>query len=98
MGIAYAALGMCVDNSNYPGARPVTHADGVMHAVVKTAQAAVEVLNEAVRRTPENFYDVVAHEAFKHSLHSSQVDLAALKAAGRTQLALILENELSSRN
>lgn len=98
MGMAYTALGMVVDNSNYPGAKPVAHADGVMHAVVKTAQAARLLLDAAVRQTPDNFYDAVAHGAFDHSLHAGQVDFDILKNHGRTKLALILEDVLAKRS
>lgn len=98
MGIAYAALGMCVDHSNYPGAPPVTHAEGVMHAVVNTAKAAVAVLDEAVRLTPDDFFDQVAHTAFDHSLSSGQVNLRLLEENGRTRLAVILDSVLNSRN
>ncbi|MFH1276380.1 MAG: MTAP family purine nucleoside phosphorylase [Candidatus Woesearchaeota archaeon] len=97
MGIAYATLAMCVDHSNFPNAPPVKHADGVMHAVVKTAEAAFYVLNEAIRNTPEDLYEPTAHDAFTHSLHSSQVDLKVLRANGRKELAEIIENELKSR-
>lgn len=98
MAMAYAAVGMCVDHSNFPGAPPVTHADGVMNAVVKTAQAAIILLDEAVKNTPPDFFDGVAHDAFNHSLHSNQVDLSQLRHNGRTHLALILEGVLTARN
>jgi len=94
MGLAYAALGMCVDHSNYPGGKPVTHADGVMHAVVNTAKAAVEVLGNTIRRIPDDFHDPVAHEALKHSLDPKQVDFERLIAAGRPHLAEILRIKL----
>lgn len=95
MGMAYAAVGMCVDHSNYPDAPPVTHADGVMHAVVGTAQAAVALLDEAMRFVPDDFQDM-AHDAFSHSIHPSQVDFGTLRANGRTKLALIIENALET--
>lgn len=98
MAMAYQPIGMCVDNSSFPGAKPVTHADGVMHAVVKTAQAALALLNEAVKNTPDNFYEAAAHNAMRHSLHPSQVDFNLLKKHGRTQLAIILEQELASQS
>ncbi|EFK96752.1 5'-methylthioadenosine phosphorylase II [sediment metagenome] len=98
MAMAYQPLGMCVDNSSFPGAKPVTHADGVMHAVVKTAQAAVVLLNEAVKNTPDNFFEAAAHDAMRHSLHPSQVNFPLLKSQGRTKLAIILEQELASRS
>lgn len=97
MEIAYAPIGMCVDNSSFPGAKPVTHADGVMYAVIKTAQAAFALLDVAVKNTPDDFYEAVAHKSLLHSLHSSQVDLNYLKTHGRTHLAVILEEELNSR-
>tara|TARA_Y100000310_G_C20689639_1_gene821383 strand:+ start:2375 stop:3286 length:912 start_codon:yes stop_codon:yes gene_type:complete len=96
MGMAYAALAMCVDHSNFPDAPPVHHADGVMHAVQKTAQVAYHFLEEAIKITPEDLHDP-AHEAFSHSLHSSQVDLGRLRIAGRINLAVIIEAELESR-
>ena len=96
MAIAYAAIAMVVDHSNYPGAPPVTHADGVMHAVIKTAQAAYALLEEAIRLAPVELYDP-AHDAFKHSLHSSQVDLEGLRSKRRHNLADILERELKKR-
>jgi len=95
MAMAYAAVGMCVDHSNFPGAPPVTHADGVMHAVNKTAHAALELVDQAIRMTPDDFFDQVAHEAFSHSLHPSQIDLEMLKNNGRTRLAFILESVLT---
>lgn len=98
MAMAYEPVGMCVDNSSFPGAKPVQHADGVMHAVVSTAQAALLLLNEAVRRLPENFYEVTAHDAMRHSLHPSQIDLNLLRKYKRTKLAIILEQELASRS
>ena len=94
MAMSYAVLAMCVDHSNYPGAPTVHHADGVMHAVVKTAEAAVLVLDEAIRRTPEDFYHREAHNAFAHSLHESQVVLDKLRKKGRNNLADILEREI----
>ncbi|MBI5451860.1 MTAP family purine nucleoside phosphorylase [Candidatus Gottesmanbacteria bacterium] len=96
MGIAYAALGMCVDHSNFPGAPPVTHKD-VMQAVEKTSIAAVYVLDNTVRFTPDNFFDEVAHNAMKYSIIPSQVDLDMLRVNGRTNLALILDQELQTR-
>lgn len=98
MEIAYEPIAMVVDNSSFPGARSVTHADGVMHAVVKTAQAAFALLEVTVRNTPVDFYEAVAHESLQHSLHSSQVDFNILRQYGRTHLALILEEELASRS
>ncbi|HLC90677.1 MAG TPA: MTAP family purine nucleoside phosphorylase [Candidatus Nanoarchaeia archaeon] len=98
MGIARAALIMAVDHSCYPGAPPVKHADGVMHAVVKTAEAASYVLDEAIRNTPEDLYEPTAHTALIHSLHSRQVDLDLLRSNGRKELAEIIENELRTRN
>lgn len=97
MEIAYQPIGMCVDNSSFPGAKPVTHADGVMHAVVHTAQAAFALLDEAVRNTPDDFYEAAAHEALLHALHPGQVDFSILRQEGRTHLAVILEQELASR-
>lgn len=97
MEIAYAPIAMVVDNSSFPGAKPVTHADGVMHAVVKTAQAAFALLDVAVKNTPDDFYEAVAHESLLHSLHPSQIDLEILRTNGRTKLAIILEEELASR-
>lgn len=97
MEIAYVPIGMCVDNSSFPGAKPVTHADGVMHAVVKTAQATIALLDEAIRNTPDDFYEATAHEALLHALHPSQVDFELLKSRGRVNLAVILEEELNSR-
>ncbi|MBI4146074.1 hypothetical protein HY489_01920 [Candidatus Woesearchaeota archaeon] len=96
MAMAYAAVAMVVDHSNYPGAKPVTHADGVMFAVLSTAQTAYWLLEEAVKKTPEDLQDP-AHQAFKHSLHSSQVDLAGLRRKGRINLANIIEAELKTR-
>lgn len=98
MAIAYQPIGMCVDHSSFPGAKPVTHADGVMHAVVNTAQAAVVLLNEAVKNTPEDFFEATAHETMQHSLHPSQVNFDVLRSNGRINLAIILENELASRS
>jgi len=96
MAIAYSALAMCVDHSNFPGAPPVAHADGVMHAVKYTAQAARILLDYAVRLTDDDLSDP-AHGAFKHSLHSSQVDLERLERSGRKNLTSILCAELESR-
>jgi hypothetical protein len=98
MGMAYAAVGMCVDHSNFPGGKPVTHADGVMHAVNKTAEAAVALLDETVKRMPEDFFEEIAHTAFDHSFHSGQADFKLLRENGRTNLALILENVLTGRS
>lgn len=98
MEIAYQPIGMVVDNSSFPGAKPVTHADGVMHAVTKIAQAAFVLLDEAVRNTPDNFYEEAAHDALLHALHPSQVNFDILRQQGRTNLAVILEEELASRN
>ena len=97
MKIAYQPVGMCVDHSSFPGAKPVTHADGVMHAVVKTAQASFALLDEAVRNTPDGFYEAAAHDALIHALHPTQVDFDILRQQGRTHLAVILEQELASR-
>ncbi len=97
MAMAYAALGMCVDNSNFPGAPPVSHAEGVMVAVQKTAQAANVILNRAIRTMPDNFYDIDAHDAFRHSLFPGQVDLEMLRGNGRINLALILDNALQAK-
>ncbi len=96
MGIAYAALTMCVDHSNFPGAQHVKHADGVMVAVIKTAEVAKLVLEEAVRMTPKKFYDEDAHNAMKHSVHSGQVNLPRLRTK-RPLLAKIIKEELESR-
>jgi 5'-methylthioadenosine phosphorylase len=97
MAMAYAAVAMCVDHSNFPDAPPVSHAEGVMVAVQKTAQAAYKILDEAVKRTPEDFSDLVAHNAFKNSLFPDQVDLSRLRNSGRTNLAIILETALQSK-
>ncbi|MBI4225884.1 MTAP family purine nucleoside phosphorylase [Candidatus Roizmanbacteria bacterium] len=97
MAMAYAAIGMCVDHSNFPGAPPVSHAEGVMVAVQKTAQAAYKLINRATKNTPNDFYDVVAHGAFKNSLFPGQVDFDRLKGNGRTNLAFILDNALKSQ-
>ena len=97
MEIAYEPVAMVVDNSSFPGAKPVTHADGVMHAVVKTAEAAFALLNEAVRNTPDDFYEAAAHESLRHSLDPGQVNFDMLQQYGRTNLAVILEAELDSR-
>ncbi len=97
MSMAYAALAMCVDHSNYPGQKHVSHADGVMVAVKKTAQAARLLLDDAVRNTSDDFHDPVAHRAFSGSLHEGQTDLDLLRKNGRTNLASILEAELKRR-
>lgn len=97
MEIAYQPVAMCVDNSSFPGAAPVKHADGVMHAVTKTAKAAFALLDEAVRNTPDDFFEAASHQSLVHSLHHSQVNFDILKANGRTNLAIILEEELTSR-
>jgi len=97
MGIAYAALVMVVDHSNFPGKKAVTHADGVMTAVKYTTQAAQLVLEEFGNQIPDDFYDPVCHDAFRHSLHESQVDLTMLLKNERKNLAHILEQELNSR-
>jgi len=94
MGLAYAAIGMCVDHSNFPDAKPVTHADGVMHAAQKTSQAALEFLNHTIKRIPDDFHDETAHDSLKHSLHPDQVDFQRLIDAGRPRLAQILREKL----
>lgn len=94
MGMVYGAVGMCVDNSNFPGGKPVTHADGVMHAVVNTAKAAVVVLGNTVKRIPDDFHDPIAHEALRHSLDPKQVDFDRLIVSGRPRLADILRKKL----
>lgn len=96
LGIAYAALAMCVDHSNYPNARHVTHVDGVMQAVKKTAEAAYMLLDEAIENIPDEFYDPVCHDSLKHALHREQIDLEKL-AKKRPKLADILRKELENR-
>jgi len=94
MGLSYAALGMCVDHSNFPEAKPVKHVDGVMPAVEKTSQVALEFLNHTIKRIPDDFYDEFAHDALRHSLHPDQVDFKQLIAARRPRLAKILKEKL----
>lgn len=77
MGIAQVGIGMCTDHSNFPGAvRPVTHAGegGVMDVAAVTSQAALILLDNALKLIPDNFYDPIAHDSLKNSVHPNQVN------------------------
>ncbi len=94
MSMAYAAIGMCVDNSNFPDAPPVHHADGVMHAVLSTAKAAYVLLDKTIANMPDDFHDPISHEAYKHAIDKNQVDFGMLKDNGRENLADIMQSFL----
>ncbi len=94
MSIPYAALAMCVDHSNYPGAPSVTHI-GVMEVVTKTAKAARLVIEEAIKNT--DLDELSQYNVFDDSLHSDQVNINTLRKSGRNNLAEIIQKELESR-
>lgn len=97
MGIAVASLGMCTDHSNYPGAVRVSHAGegGVMDVAEVTAQAALAVLDHAIRLLPNDFYDAWANEVLKNSVHGSQVDMPLLQTK-RPKLAGIIQTVIKT--
>ncbi|MFH0836547.1 MAG: hypothetical protein V1870_00290 [Candidatus Aenigmatarchaeota archaeon] len=94
--IAIAAIGMCVDHSNFPGAPTVTHA-GVMKAVETTALASYKLVEQAIKNTPDNFFDPYFHRALDTALVKDQVNFKELHAI-RPNLAAILAIELIKRD
>jgi 5'-methylthioadenosine phosphorylase len=96
MGIAQMAVAMCTDHSTFPGAvRPVTHAGegGVMDVATITSQAALILLNNALVNVPEDFYDEMAHDALRHSIHPDQINWGKLRMK-RPRLAVIIDQAL----
>jgi len=98
MGIAQATIGMCTDHSTYPGAIQVSHAGegGVIDMAVFTSQAALVLLDKAIRKVPDNFYDPMAHDSLKNAVSPTQVNMARLRHI-RPHLAVIIGDALSTK-
>ena len=94
MGIFYAALAMCVDNSKFfeRTDHHVTHADGVMDTARLTSQAAYKVIEEAVKNTPPVLRDS-AYGVFSSQIHPDQFKPSTLRKNGMVKLADIIEAE-----
>lgn len=92
LGIDYAVLLNCSDHSSMPGRPPVTH-ELVGGTLNVTGEAAFMVLEEAVRRVPENYKSqsripIVSEKDFNHD---------QVVQNGSPYLAQIIQKELESR-
>lgn len=92
-GMTQTALAMCTDPSTFPGGeRPVTHAGpgGVTDVATITSQAALILVDAALRKIPDDYFDPFSHDAIPISVNPRQVQWNRLRMR-KPRLAVILD-------